>query len=250
MANTSRTALIGFALFAAASFAFATPIVHTSDFIPDNARTHFNGFEAIPTVAVGTGGPYYFYAGGNGPYVEDGISVRQVNGDAGNDIWVNGGGLIYEGSRSWYPNGGTQRNSYVEITMADGSAFSNFGFYLSAGGFVTQIYFDLLSNGVSVLSGSIAPPPQWSYSIFEYLGFSGGGFDTIRVRDNLQNWPALDRGTNVYDGWTSLMIDALETGGTSPASVPEPRTALIFALGLAALQFTRRGSTWLRVLRR
>jgi hypothetical protein len=246
-------ALVGSALYAAASFAFATPIVHTTDFIPDNARTHFNGFEAIPNSTLPPFTPEAsFYTGGNGPYVEGGISVRQVNGDDGNDIWVNVGmGGVYEGSRAWYPNGGTQRNSYAEITMADGSDFSNVGFYVSDGGWATKIYFDLLSNGVSVLSGSVTPPPQWSYFIFGYLGFSGGGFDTIRVRDNPPTWPDEYRGTNVYDGYTTLMLDAIEVGGTgAPASVPEPGAALTLGLGLAALQFVRRGGKRPRVLRR
>jgi hypothetical protein len=253
MTKTSRSAAIGFALCAASSLAFATPVVHTTDFIADNARTHFNGFEAIPNATL----PEFtqeasFFTGGNGPYVEGGIRVRQVNGDPGNDILVNYREGIHEGIRSWYPSGGTDRNSYTEITMADGSDFSNFGFYLSSGGAATLIYFDILNDSNSVLSGSVPAPRQSVGQIFEYLGFSGGGFDTIRVRNNIESWPTRSTGSTVYDGWTALMLDSLETGGTGgggPAPIPEPGTILILGLGLAALQIASCRGNSSRVLR-
>ena len=59
-----------------ASGSHAAIVVHTSDFIPDGSRTHFNGFEAIPNDGT-------FYTGGNGPYAEGGITVEQINGNAG-----------------------------------------------------------------------------------------------------------------------------------------------------------------------
>jgi len=74
---------LGAALLAlvAISEAQAVPILHTSDFIADANRSHFNDFESIPNDGT-------FFTGASGPYNGDGISVTQMNGDSGNDIWV------------------------------------------------------------------------------------------------------------------------------------------------------------------
>ncbi|MHC4267937.1 MAG: hypothetical protein ACYSWS_05790 [Planctomycetota bacterium] len=50
---------------------YATPIVHTSDFINDGTRTNFNGFEQIGTVL--------YDVSTLGPYVENSIIVNQTN---------------------------------------------------------------------------------------------------------------------------------------------------------------------------
>lgn len=216
-------ALFGAALFITASVN-ATPVLHTSDFIADVTRSNFNGFEAIPNDGT-------LYTGGSGPYVEDGIRVEQINGDIGNDIWVNCGCGTYEGNHSWYPNGGG--TGYTQITLADGSEFVNFGFYAGTGASITDlIYYDLLLNGVSVLNGSVAAFPNGSGS-FSYIGFSGGGFDTINIRDNWQD------GSGVYGQHTALALDALETSG-SP--IPEPGVLALMGLGLAGIAFARKKS--------
>ena len=70
----------------------------------------------------------------------------------------------------------------------------------------------------------------------DYLGFSGGGFDTIRVRS------ATRHGGTVTDaGHNALAIDNIET---QSAAVPEPSTLVVFSslslTGIAAAAFRRR----------
>ncbi len=84
--------------------------VHTTDFIPDATRTNFNGFEGLPA------------SFNDSIYVEDRIKVEQVNG--GNNI-VSAGFPGFEGSGSWYPNGGDI--GYTKITRTDASDFVNIG---------------------------------------------------------------------------------------------------------------------------
>jgi hypothetical protein len=113
-----RAGVLALTLAATAGSAQAV-VVHVSDFIPDGSRTNFNGFESIPNDGT-------FFTGGSGPYVEDGIQVQQINGDAGNDIWVTYLSWGAEGAHAWYPTGGD--NGYTRVTMADGSEFGSVGF--------------------------------------------------------------------------------------------------------------------------
>jgi PEP-CTERM motif-containing protein len=214
--------LMALTTLACAFAANGAPVLQRTDFIPDATRSHFSGFESIPNNGT-------FYTGGSGPYVEDGIRVRQVNGDPGNDIWIHCSCGVFEGNNAWYPNGGG--SGYTEISMADGSQFIDFGFYAGTGSLQRRVYFDLLLEGVSVLSGSTATP---TLSSFEYIGFSGGGYDTIRIRDP---WWG---GTNVYDGHTTLTLDALETRS---AQIPEPATLALIGTAFVALGFARRRTT-------
>ena len=89
------------------------------------------------------------------------------------------------------------------------------------------ILYELLDNGSVVLSGT----QSLSGSTDNYLGFSGGGFDTIRIRDNLGG------GTSVTDGSVqALAIDNIETQGSSLAAVPElPSIAIWPVLGLIGI---------------
>ena len=188
--------------------------LHTSDFIDDASRSNFNGFEAIPNDGA-------TYTGGSGPYIEDGVKVEQINGDRGNDIAVIYSGGTYEGSYSWYPNGGD--SGYTMITMADGSDFNNIGFYAGTGDSPSLILFDLLLDGSSVFSGST--PFIGTRGDFNYIGFSGGGFDAMLVRDNLGG------GNSFYDGGlNSLALDAIET-----SAVPIPPAVWLFGSGLLGL---------------
>lgn len=199
----------------------AAIITYTSDFIADGSRSHFNGFESIPVSGTQ-------YTGGSGPYVEDTIAVEQINGDPPNDIWATYSFVGNAGSRAWYPNGGD--HGYTTISLSGGGDFQSVGFNYNTGGGATLILFDLLENGSVVLSGTAS----LSRFATNYLGFSGGGFDLIRIRDNLTG------GTSVTDGsYQALAIDNIETFDVS--AVPEPASLTLFGLGAVGLiGFARR----------
>lgn len=220
-----KQTLTGFALLAASSMASAAPMVHLTDFINDGDRSNFNGFENIPNDGT-------YFTGGSGPYVEDGVSVNQVNGDAGNDIWVTySTGGQHQGNYSWYPNGGD--TGYTEIMRSGGLDFGSVGMLIGSGfGTASNVFYELLDNGVAVLAGSFVP----SYS--SYLGFSGGGFDTIRLSD----CSGCDVGTTkVTDGhFQALSVDSIEL--TRGGTVPEPGSLALLAAGLLGFGWQRRTS--------
>lgn len=214
-----------FCLVFAAASASAVPTPQTSDFIADGSRTGFNGFESIPNDGTS-------FTGGAGPYTEGGITVQQINGDPGNAIWVTyGGGGQHQGSFSWYPNGGDF--GYTQITLSGGGDFASVGMQLGSGFRAPTLYFyELLDDGVSVLSGTLS-------GVFsQYLGFSGGGFDTIRIADcsgcNANS-------TKIGDGHLqAVALDSIEiTGGT----VPEPGAIVLTVTGLIGLVLRRRQRT-------
>ncbi len=201
------------------ALSLAIPIVHTSDFIDDATRSHFNSFESIPS----TNG---MYNGGSGPYIEDGIRVEQINGDAGDSILVNYDPGGRDGRYSWYPIGGDR--GYTQISLASGLDFDDVGFLIGSG--FTPIrgpaYYELWNDGSRLLAGSVS-----HQSAFHYLGFVGGGFDTIRLWDGAN-------GANVPIN--ALFLDAIETR-TQVSTVPEPGTFTVLGLGLLALGATRYG---------
>jgi PEP-CTERM motif len=200
--------------------------VHIQDVIGVGSRTAFNGFESIPNDGV-------FFTG-SFPYTEDGISVAQVNGEGPGDIWVKclacfGG--QFDGAFSWYPSAGD--SGYTRITHLSGGDFSTIGFTTGLGALFARssIDFELLDDGVSVLTGSIP-------GTLGYLGFSGGGFDEIRVRGFPISSPTL----NV------LALDSIEeaavpepgptptpTPAPTPTPVPEPGTMALLGFALAGL---------------
>lgn len=187
--------------------------VHTTDFIPDGSRTAFNSFESIPN----DGGNF---TGGAGPYAEGGITVEQVKGDPGNDIWVTFDPGNRDGNYAWYPNGGD--NGYTKITLTGGGAFTDVGMLVGSGwvGTTTTKTYELWNGATLVLQGTLT-----SSEAFTYLGFGGGGFDTILLADGMSAIGRIGDGT-----YQALAVDAIEVG-----AVPEPSTYALMALGLAAI---------------
>lgn len=206
-----------------ATFAHASAaaiIVHTTDFINDATRGGFNGFESIPNNGTIFTGAF--------PYVEDGIAVEQVNGQGPGDIWVTCGTECFDpapqGTYSWYPDGGD--SGYTKITRSNGSDFSGVGFLTGSGWRAdpTRTRYVLLDGGSIVLEGFI---DKTAGNVVTYLGFSGGGFDEIRVYDHL---------ASSENTANALALDSIEIDG----SVPEPGMLALIGLSLGALGLARR----------
>ncbi len=188
-----------FILAIAAVMSAQAATIYTSDFIADNTRTNFNGFEGM-----GSGSSFAPL------YTEGGITVQQISG-AGNNIWTtyNPGGI--QGSYIWYPSGGDY--GYTRITLSSGADFFNVGMLVGSGnGSHYTVYFELRNNGALVQSGTFAHTVA-----MHYIGFGGGGFDEVLLRDGAT-------GTNAFNGThNALALDAIEVSG-SGTPVPEPMT--------------------------
>ncbi len=217
-----KQTLLGLTLVTSCSLAQALPVVQFSDFINDSLRSNFNGFESIPTDGT-------YYTGGNSAYTEDGITVKQINGDAGNDIWVTYNSTHQQGQRSWYPNGGDR--GYTQISLNSGLNFEDVGMQIGSGfGQATNVFYELIDDGISILSGYFTPASN------QYLGFSSGGFDKVLLSD-CSNCNSLT--TSVTDGhYQALALDSIEVSG----SVPEPTSLALLAAGLVGLVWRKRKS--------
>lgn len=188
------------------------------DFIADASRTNFNGFETL--AATTSGAP---------THTEDGIQVDQINAE-GNDIWSTCFGCfggVLEGARAWYPAGGDF--GYTRITRVGGVSFADVGFRTGSGwgGPITASY-ELWNDGAQVLSDRYTSVGQRA----GYLGFAGGGFDEIRLRDSvLPDATFLDGNINAF------AIDSIELAGNP---IPEPTTLALLGAGLVAVRALRR----------
>lgn len=205
MKRIAIAAMLGVLSLAAA----AAPVLDTSDFIV--SPMYFNGFEAIPNDGT-------FYTGDAGPYVEGGVRVTQIDGQA-NDIWVQLAQL--EGLHSWYPNGGDF--GYTRIQLDSGTDFTSISLIYNA--YAPQaIQYELLEGGVSVFSGTFAGGSG-------RIGFSGGGFDEVLLRGG--------SGGSFGDGaFQALEIDSIKAGAAN--TVPEPASVALVGLSLLALRAQRR----------
>ena len=201
-----------FAVIFTLSLQVQAATVETVDAIPNGARDHYNGFEGMAN---------------SGPvYVEDNIRVEQINGDL-NDITLGYSKVGFEGSQSWYPNGGD--SGYTRITLDDGGAIQALGLMRGSGNSShADLLYELWNNGAVVQSGSVFHQGDPAL----YIGFTGGGFDEVRLRDG--NAP-----TSVDDGsHNAMVIDVVEAiaGGpvvaAAPGSVQAVPTMSAYALFL------------------
>lgn len=205
--------IIAAILFAVSSNSMAAIVVHTTDFIPDNLRSNYNGFESMPD------------GGSNAPsWLEDGILVEQING-LGNNIWTTCSQCGIVGTRSWYPNGGDY--GYTQITRVGTIDFQSVGFLVGQGGSPGFFQYELLNDGIPVLQGTFSSSyVGWLGTPMQYLGFSGGGFDTIWVREVDGN-PQLFFDVPSYN---SLSLDSIEL-----SQVPLPPAVISLLSGLVSL---------------
>jgi hypothetical protein len=212
--------LSAIALAVAAHTAFAAPIaVNTGDFIA--TASNFNSFENIPL-----SGPFFF-SGGAGPYVEDGIQVQQVNGDVGNDIWATvAQSFPMHGQRAWYPSGGD--NGYTKITLASGADMDAISLLFYS--FNGNVAYELFNDGASVFTGTLTA----ASFVLGRVGFSGGPFDAVHLR-------AGSFGTGIANGGSqALAIDAIKVVEAAPTTVPEPGSLALVGIAVAGLAGLRR----------
>lgn len=184
--------------------------IYGSDFIPDGQRTNFVSFSA---------GTY-----SNLVFIENGVRIQQVNGQAEDGTYFNNYG-------NWYPNGGD--SGYTKITKNNGTDFVNIGFLVYSGGGATTGAYRLYQDGVFVTGGTFSIGGYYNF----YVGFGGGGFDEIHVRDFYSTAPTTANHVNLYNGTlNALGLDSIELSGTA---VPEPSTLLLGFLAIAGLLVRR-----------
>ena len=201
-----------FALAALSIGAAQAATVQTTDYIA--SPTQFNGFEGI--------GSHTDF----GPtYSEDGITVTQVNGEP-NDIWTWATPYVGgQGNFVWYPNGGDY--GYTDISLQGGGQFADISFIAGSGfgGGAHSLYYELALGGSVVQSGTL------SLVFGGWLGFAGGGFDEVRVRDSSGFTSSLNDGQ-----LNAFAIDSIKTVG----AVPEPETYALMLAGLGVLSWVAR----------
>ncbi|NUM34119.1 MAG: hypothetical protein HUU50_06225 [Candidatus Brocadiae bacterium] len=186
--------------------------IHTTDFIDNSQRTHFVAFGSSSSAV-------------NLVYIENGVRIQQVNGQSEDGSYFPNGGY-------WYPNGGDY--GYTKITRTDGLDFVNVGFQLYSGGGASTGAYRLYNDGVFVTGGTFSIGSMFAL----YVGFSGGGFDEIRVRDFYSTAPSTANHLNFYNGTpNALGLDSIELSGTS---VPEPHSLFLSLLSIIALFLLRK----------
>lgn len=231
-------ALSALALALSPCVAPASPIVQTTNFI-GNAYVHFNGFEGA---LAQSSGPYP-----GDSYTEGGIKVtQQYAAGAGKSIRTDSVAGGFEGSKSWGPPFGDL--GWTDITKADGSDFVDVGFLIgsaygravSGGGNTwtsVYVYYELWNNGAKVFSDTLASQSVDAH----WLGFSGGGFDEIKLRDGADFVDALDLSSRGFAN--GLFIDSIKTAGdgvVDSTPVPEPGSLALAGLAFGVSMGARR----------
>lgn len=162
----------------------------------------------------------------------DGFSVQQVNGQP-NDLWTTynpGGG----DGKGWYPSAGDL--GYTQIALQSGQNFDSASLFVGSGygaGGTLFLTYELLQNSTSVASGVLSGHT----SPFQWLSITGGGFNTIRLRDSFGTPGSFLDGT-----LNALAFDKINaTVGQTSQPVPEPFTIIgTLVGGTAALRMRKK----------
>ena len=188
-----------------ASTSISAATLHLTDFIADNARSYFNGFE-------GTSGE---------TQITDNIRVHSANGDI-SSYNITG----YEGANTWYHNGGDY--GYAIITLVDGANIGNIGMHVANGWSSASIYYnyELVYQSNVVASGSV----QTNYNGYHYLGLEGNGtlFDEFRISATNGSSAGVTSGT-----YQALALDSIEVQLTG--EVPELNNMFLLSVALVLL---------------
>ena len=163
--------LVGGALLLTSLSQAHAVVLETSNFI--GAPTNFNGFEGVGTTGT--------LSNSGKTYTEGGISITASTGTAPIGAFPYWNGV---GSYQWY--GGT--TTYTDIKLQSGGDFQSLQFLASSGyANPTTLAYEVLNHGAVVLTGTVANPAYCcgTSAGFAYFGFSGGGFDEVRLVDGL-----------------------------------------------------------------
>lgn len=180
--------------------------------------------------------------GGQPGWVEQGLRTEQINGDGGvADIWTLSGLSPTDGS-AWYPDGGD--DGYTRLTRTLGQNFGSVSLFAGIGWLDDEgpslTAYELLDDGVVVLSGTLAAP--FTGAVF---GFTGGDFDEIRLRAYRGPLPNFDSCPPVEGiRCNTLWIDSVWLLDDPMTEVPVPPVGALAALGLGLLARQRRPQRW------
>jgi hypothetical protein len=203
------TALAALALASAANAVTLTTGTSIS------SPTNFNGFEGIGSTSSFPS---------NTPYTEGGITVTYVDPATiiSSTYAATHGG---QGNFGWSVN--PTGNGYTDVKLSSGADFQAISFLVGTTGSSPPYPFnyEVLKDGVVVLTGSA---PVNSPSAMSLFGFTGGGFDELRLQVRLANSPIFRPGSiesGSYDSFAAI------------TAVPEPSTWAMMLLGFAGVSF-------------
>jgi hypothetical protein len=230
MRRYRRTALSIFStmILAVATEAFSATL-ETSAFISSSSL--FNGFEAIAS-SPNFNSANFLYSPANTPYSEGGITVEYVGSlpNGGTVARINSF-IPGQGQYGWYGPG----YGYTDITLTNGGAIDQIQF-LAGSGFgngAGELVYELRSHGLIVLTGSIPIRNHGNDRDMTFYGFSGGGFDEVRLqvlRFGGSFHSDFSPATNP-DFLEAVVIDSVNAVGT----VPEASTWTMIIFGFAAI---------------
>ena len=188
--------------------------------------TYFNGFEEINS-SPNFNPNNFLYSPTNTPYSEGGITVEYV-GSASNVGTVTRISSFISGSQGqygWYGIG----YGYTDVRLTGGDEMQSIQF-LAGSGFgygVGNLVYEVLDQGSVVSTGSVPIRNNGYDRTMTPYGFSGGGFDEIRLQ-------VLYSSTSFQTGQLEAgVFDSFGAVGT----VPEPSTWAMLLLGFAGIGF-------------